>query len=102
MSNADETRIGPGRSLRRLALLAVVGIAWLQVAAATHAFEHVGSAAADVCEVCAQFDRSGDVPIAEPAGASVPVAERHHEDRPVLAPAMSRCLPIRQRAPPSA
>ena len=102
MSHADRLRIGPDRGLRRLALLAVVGIAWLQLALAAHAFEHVGGGAADLCDVCAQFDRSGDAPQPETARDSAPAAPRYSAVPAALALVAIRRADIRQRAPPAA
>lgn len=102
MSHADRLRIRPDRGLRRLALLAVVGIAWLQLAVAAHAFEHVGAGAADVCDVCAQLDRSGDAPLPDTAGGSAPAAPRSEAVPAVLALVAIRRADVRQRAPPAA
>lgn len=39
--------------------LAVLIVAWTQVAVAGHQFEHYATAFADTCEICTQLERAG-------------------------------------------
>lgn len=51
--------------LRRASWLALVSLAWMQLAFAGHQFEH-SLTYADPCEVCVQLDRLDDVVSGEP------------------------------------
>lgn len=55
--------------LRRGSLLALVSLAWMQLALAGHQFEH-SATYAESCDVCVQLDRLDDV-----SGGDVPVVD---------------------------
>ena len=102
MSNGQKTvnHVSPG--LRRFAAFAVLAVAWLQLAAVAHSFEHAAAGTVDLCDVCVQFDRNGNAPPAQPPLPGAPVAavataaptsadDHGAAPRPV----------VRQRAPPA-
>lgn len=64
LNTATRTRTVGKRHLMWLALLIV---AWMQIAVAGHQFEHTGAGAADSCEICVQLDRTDGALL--PAGA---------------------------------
>lgn len=64
LNTATRTRTTGKRQLMWLALLLV---AWTQIAVAGHQFEHTGAGAADSCEICVQLDRTDGALL--PAGA---------------------------------
>lgn len=85
----------------QLVWLALLVVAWTQVAIAGHQFEHSGTAAADTCEICVQLDRSDGALLPDAAPAS-PSATQH----PTTVPA-TKYRPIAaaagywSRAPPT-
>ncbi len=52
---------------RQLMWLALLLLAWTQIAVAGHQFEHTGAGAVDSCEICVQLDRTDGALL--PAGA---------------------------------
>ena len=46
--------------LRRATWLPLLALAWLQLAAANHQFDHVADYFSDSCHVCVQLDRIDD------------------------------------------
>lgn len=90
-----------GRSANwRLALLALLAIAWSQLAIAEHQFEHDAGVAGDVCAVCLQIEQL-DVPHAiVPAvdvGDAPETAVAGRNSIPVVRAAVT---PYASRAPP--
>ena len=66
MPRQEKQQVAP-RLLRRISWLALLSLAWMQLALAGHQFEHSLSHT-DSCEICVQFDRLDDV-VASDAGA---------------------------------
>lgn len=81
----------------RLLYVVLLGLAWLQLAYASHQFEHAAGELADSCAVCSNFERlehsvapaidAAQLPQAHPVFASAPVCslhtrfERHYSSR---------------------
>jgi hypothetical protein len=62
--------------LPRASWLALLSLAWMQLAIAGHQFEHSADYT-DVCEFCVQVDRLDDVVAAPPATLEVPRLASH-------------------------
>lgn len=63
MPKQEKQQLAP-RLLRRTSWLALLSLAWMQLALAGHQFEH-SLVYSDSCEICVQFDRLDDVVAAE-------------------------------------
>ena len=101
-SNTTGIRATAARQCRRVVALAFLAVAWLQVATAAHAFEHANAGMADVFDLCLQYERSGDTPVATSPSADAPRGPLPCAV-PVLRPAPARpAPPARQRGPPAA
>ena len=62
--------------LPRASWLALLSLAWMQLAIAGHQFEH-SAAYTDVCEICVQLDRLDDLVAELPAALEVPGPAGH-------------------------
>jgi hypothetical protein len=60
--------------LRSASWLALLSLAWLQLALASHQFEHAAAFSADTCHVCVQLDRIDDTAVDSTAGQPVQVS----------------------------
>jgi hypothetical protein len=89
------------RRLRKASWLALVSLAWLQLAVASHQFDHVAGYLDDSCHVCVQLDRTDDAGVDHAAAITAEVVPAI---RPVyfdddLAPRTFQ-RPYYSRAPP--
>jgi hypothetical protein len=95
-------RLFDERGLRRASWLALLSLAWLQLALVTHQFEHVAAYRADACHVCVQLDRIHDAVVDQPG--SLPGSPGGHVETRRPAATVATTIFVRHfdsRAPPA-
>ena len=57
----DNVELRKRRSTRLFALLPWLALAWIQVSAAAHQFEHLAGEPEDVCGICLQLEQHDEI-----------------------------------------